>query len=413
MQSLSIPRKKRILILVSRGGGGHKTAGEAIQKTLEDAYDVEVNAVLADILKPMDTLNVLTRGSFTGEDLYNFLLQRHQKKLLQGMIHCGKYVMNSCRIERIFDRYLSNLSERPDLIISPTPFINYGVACSAHRHDIPFIIVPTDLDGSTFLHGFPKTPTPFNLKLALAYDDPLIREATFQKTRFSDEQIFIMGFPIRPACTHKYSPEQEAQIRASFHLFESHHTITLVMGAVGGNLILNHVKSLTSLNPRAHGFNLQLNVCAGSNKTIACKVHDFLLSQGARCIGSHTFILPSGFVIHLRGYIPNLIDLMAVSDLIITKTGSCTVNEAIYLEKKVVLDNTERSTARYLAWERFNIPFVEKHRVGLAFSDSRQLPMLIPSLLKYPERGSSILERPPFEKNLRTLVKQLLTSSPL
>ena len=180
------------------------------------------------------------------------------------------------------------------------------------------------------------------------------------------------------------------------------------MGAVGGNLIFNHLKSMISLDPRVHGMHLEINVCTGHNKKMASKIQDLLHAQGARSLEHNAFVLPSGLVVHVRGYISNLIDLMAVSDLIITKTGSCTVNEAIYLDKKLLLDYTERSTARYLAWEQFNIPFVEKYGLGLPFTDSRQLPMLIPSLLKYPEKSKSTLERPPFEENLRTLVQSMI-----
>lgn len=408
IQPLSLFRKKKVLVLVSRGGGGHKTAGVAIQEILGDSYDIEINYVLEDILRQMDMLNLLTKGRFTGEDLYNFLLQRHQQKLLRWMTHAGKRQMNSQRIERIFDRYLAKLPQLPDLIISPTPFINYGVACAAHRYDIPFIVVPTDLDGSTFLLGFPESPTPLNFKLALPYDDPLIRQTTLQKITLRDDQIILTGFPVRPSCSHKYSSQEKKQIRSSFHLFESHTTLTLVMGALGGNLLLEHVKALIAFDPRVHGLHLQLNVCTGHNEKVTSKIRDLLLTNGARSMGQCAFMLPSGFIIHLRGYIPNLIDLMALSDLIITKPGSCTVNEAIYLEKKVILDNTAKSSARCLAWEQFNIPFVEKYGLGVSFSDSRQLSMLIPSFLKYPDKSQAILERPLFQDNLRTLVQHLI-----
>lgn len=406
IQPFSVSQKKKILVLVSRGGGGHKTAGDAIQQILGDSYDVEINYVLETILKPMDFLNLATQGRFTGEDLYNFLLQRHQQKLLQWMLHAGKHHMNNQRIEKIFDKYLRSLSQLPDLIISPTPFINYGIACAAHRYDIPFIVIPTDLDGSTFLFGFPKNPTPLNFKLALPYDDPWIRKATLQNIPIRDDQIAITGFPVRPACHHKYSFLEKQQIRAAFQLFESHSVITLIMGAVGGNLMLEHVRALTQLDPRVHGLHLQLNVCTGHNQKMASKIKNLLLAKGALPIKEDTFILPSGLVIHLRGYVSNLIDLMAVSDLIITKTGSCTVNEAIYLEKKMILDNTEKSSARCLPWEQFNIPFIEKYGLGLSFSDSEQLPMLVPSLLKYPDKSNKILHCRHFGHQIAHLVAE-------
>ncbi len=408
IQPFSYARKKKILVLISRGGGGHKSAGEALQEILGDAYDVEINYVFDDILKSVDTLHLLTQGKFTGEDLYNFLLKNNQKKFLRWMINHGKKVMRSAPIKRAFDRFFDSLPQLPDLIISPTPMCNYGAACSAQKYDIPFLIIPTDLDGSTFLNGFPETSTHVNFKIALPYDDQEIRARTFENKKLRDDQICVTGFPVKPSCSRKYSTQEKDQIRKAFHLSNSHKTITLIMGAVGGKLLLSHLKSILALHPQEHGLQLELNVCTGRNNKIGAKINDYLLRQGASRLHHGAYLMPSGMIIHVRGYLSNLAELMAVSDLVITKTGSCTVNEAIYLEKKVILDNTEQSTARFFAWEEFNIPFVEKYGLGLSFTDARQLPMLIASLLKYPEKPGPVLERPPFEENLRALVQSML-----
>src|SRR5271167_1203584 len=82
-------RKKKILVLVSRGGGGHKTAGDSLKQILGDSYDIETNYIFGDILGNIDILNRVTRGKFTGEDLYNFFLRNHQKTLLKMMIKEG------------------------------------------------------------------------------------------------------------------------------------------------------------------------------------------------------------------------------------------------------------------------------------------------------------------------------------
>lgn len=404
----SLARKKKILVLISRGGGGHKTAGDSLKQILGNDYDVEINPVLADILGVIDPINRITRGHFTGEDLYNLLLKGHWNRTLKWMVSFGPKCMKSQTIEKAFEKYLRSQIQPPDLIISPTPYINYGVACAAHRWDIPFLIIPTDLDGSPFLQGFPKQPTHHKIKVALSYDDPEIRRKTLQKTSLSDDQVTVTGFPVRPACLKKYSPEELQEIRSKFNLFESHQTVTLIMGAVGGNMLFDHVKILSELDPRQHQLHLQMNICVGHNQKMGNKIRNFLLDQGAKFLGRHTFLLPTGLVMHIRGYTKDLIELMAASDLIITKTGSCTVNEAIYLEKKLLLDNTSRSSARHLWWESFNIPFVQRHSLGYSFSDNEQLLMLIPSFLKYPERPQQKLELPNFEENILKVTRQMI-----
>ncbi len=403
-------RKKRILVLVSRGGGGHKTAADSLKQVLGDDYEIEINWVIADILRSLDALNRLTFGSYTGEDLYNLLLKRHLNKCLEWMMQVGKFFMRSDKVERAFEQYLSEQFPLPDLIISPTPYINYGIACAAHRWNIPFLIVPTDLDGSSFLLGFPREHLSDDFKIAMAYNDPHLVETTLQNMALREDQYAITGFPVRPACLRKYSEDELKSIRAKFYLFESHKTATLVMGAVGSNLIYEHVRVMSQLDPRSHHLQLQMNICVGQNQRMGKKIRKLLLNRGAKFLGKHTFLLPSGLVMHIRGFTKDIIELMAASDLIITKTGSCTVNEAIYLEKKLLLDNTKRSSARHLSWEKFNIPFVEKNGFGYGFTHSKQLLMLIPSLLKYPDRPKKDLELPNFEENIVRLVKQMIGS---
>jgi len=401
-------RKKKILVLVSRGGGGHKTAAMAIQEILGDTYDIEINYVLQDILQRADILNIITRGRFTGEDLYNFFLKRHQKKCLTWMIKQREKRMTSRTIERLFDNYLFHLSHKPDLIISPTPFINYGIACATSRYKIPFLIMPTDLDGSTFLDGFPQETTGLNFMLSLPYDDQQVLETTLQKRVVAAHQIQIGGFPVRPASCHTYTLQQQKQLRANFHLLDGHKTVTLIMGALGGNLIVDHVRALLRMNPALHGLAVEINICTGDNQKVGKKVEKLLHKQGAKEAREGSFVLPSGLVLHLRGYLPNLIELMAVSDLLITKPGSCTVNEAIYLGKKVIVDNTKHSTARCLPWEAFNISFVEKNGLGSSFTDCRQLPMLVLSLLKFTPTATDAPIRPCLGSALPQIVRSII-----
>ena len=82
----SLARKKKILVLISRGGGGHKTAGDSLKQILGNDYEVEINPVLADILGTIDPFNRITRGHFTGEDLYNLLLKSHWNRVLRWMV---------------------------------------------------------------------------------------------------------------------------------------------------------------------------------------------------------------------------------------------------------------------------------------------------------------------------------------
>lgn len=405
----SLIRKKKILVLISDGGGGHKAAGESLKDILGREYNVSIVNVFSEILQPLDTLHWLTRGHFSGETLYNFCLRRHHSRLIHLIAQYGPRRMTPKSIFKAFNRFLSDSSQIPDLVISTTPFVNSGIASATQKWDIPLIILPTDLDGSTFLYKFPSKMLFSNVKIALAYDDQDIRKTTFEKTSVGEDRVVITGFPVRPKCMRKYTPSDIAHFNRKHNLFENFQTVTLIMGAVGGNLIFEHAKTLAEFDPRPHNLSLQINICVGQNNAIAAKIRSYLIEQGATPLSHSTLMTPYGLVIHLRGFTKDIIEIMAASDIIITKTGSCTVNEALYLRKPVLLDNTPKSTARHLWWENFNIPFVEKHGLGHAFKDPRQLHMLIPSILKYPiGKEGRKLEFPNFERNIFKLVRELL-----
>lgn len=250
-----------------------------------------------------------------------------------------------------------------------------------------------------------------NLKVGLAYDDPDIHSVTFQHTKIPAHQLEVMGFPIRPACQKKYTAEELKTLRQKYELREHYHTVTLMMGALGGNLIFEHTKQLIHLDRQLYKLPLQFNICMGQNKKIGAKITTYLKDKGAISIGPFSYLLPSGMLFHIRPFTPAIIELMAASDVIITKTGSCTVNEALYLEKKLLLDNTQHSTARYLWWEKFNIPFVQKHHLGHAFTDSKQLNMLLPSLLNYAEKKESHFSYPNFKENIQKVVQKMMDLS--
>ena len=100
-------KKKRILVLISDGGGGHKAAGEALKEILGGIYEVEVVNPLSQMLRPIDFLSILTFGKFTAEDLYNLLLRRGHHRFIKILFcHVGPYYMRSKikRVEKLFNK---------------------------------------------------------------------------------------------------------------------------------------------------------------------------------------------------------------------------------------------------------------------------------------------------------------------
>ena len=79
--AIKVPRldnssiKKKILILSSKGGGGHTCAANAISNYLKNDYEVVVVNVFCDILGDCDPIKKISFGHSDAEDSYNFLLK--------------------------------------------------------------------------------------------------------------------------------------------------------------------------------------------------------------------------------------------------------------------------------------------------------------------------------------------------
>jgi UDP-N-acetylglucosamine:LPS N-acetylglucosamine transferase len=419
--SNDISKKKRILILISEGGGGHKAAGEALKEILGEAYDVEIrNAIIETEL---DGISRFTRGICTSEDLYNFFLRRGLHRALKIFAKMGlRYmVIRKRRMQCIFENFLNEIgSKAPDLIISTVPMINGGLVVAAYNKNIPFLIMPTDLDTDTFLSGMEDIDHDANTKFvfALPYDDPDLYLKAVLESNLKSKHLEVTGFPVRRACQKRYTPEEIHLLKKKHGMAEGDwHTITLIVGAVGGDVIIKYAKEIVALKSRELSFPIEINVCVGRNQKVGRKIIHWCLQKGGKLIKKEqnftSLLTKENVLLHIRGFTRDVIEVMACSELIITKTGSCSVNEAIYLGKKLLLDNTKYSSARHIWWEGFNVSFVKKHGLGDAFNDLEELKIKTLDLLIKNNTASSSQREftlPNFEENIINLVSKMIFS---
>ena len=294
--------------------------------------------------------------------------------------------------------------------------MNSGLLTAAHRLNIPFYLVTTDLDSKTFLLGFDKIDREIlkGFKASLPYERPEIVLQVFKHSILEPKDLVFSGFPVRPACQKEYTPEEIERFKSYFGMSPGKKIVTLVMGAIGSRTIFDHTKIIAKLQPSLCGGPFEVNICVGRNQKVQEKIVDWLLSEGGWFIQKRdermSILMPNGTVLHVRGFTSELIQIMACSDLIVTKTGSCSVNEAVYLGKKILLDNTPLSAARYLWWEQFNVHFVKRHSLGAVFTQSEELYSLIPFLLHHVNLPAKKLQLPDFQTNIANLVSSAFPS---
>ncbi len=340
VQSPSI-KKKKILVLCSNGGNGHNAAADALKTILHERYDFS-------IVYPIDELEIF--GVSSGESLYNLALRNGWTRSVNVV---SRYVA-----PKIFRRYKKKLeglivnhiqAQKPDLVISVIPFINLSASEAARKANIPYLIVTTDNDLQTFVHGLQGVSHP-NFKVVVGTHLWCSRSMLHQRN-IPDHLIEVIGLPVRPDFLIKKDPK----ILREQYKIPQHKPIILVMiGGAGGDTAYQYAKTLGKIQMGIH-----LIVCAGRNVEMAEDMRKIKLNP------SNTMT-----VLEFTDKVP---ELMAMADLIITKPGTLSTTESLVMRLPILMDCTNP----VISWEQANIDLIKNYGVGNYIKDFDQAEALI------------------------------------
>jgi UDP-N-acetylglucosamine:LPS N-acetylglucosamine transferase len=248
--------------------------------------------------------------------------------MLNLFVWFGGFLMKYFLSRKIQAAFHSMFSiKQPDMVISLVPYYN-TYAIRAFDDKKPFIIVCCDIDIRGYLFNWQKI-----YYKNLLFCMPVIsrKNRLYLEARCVEKkQTRFIGYPLRKGFYRK--PLENIQ----------NDTITLLLGGQGSVKCLQYLKKLIT-----YKYNITINVCIGYNETLVSKIKK-LPTPGNIRINTITFT-------------ENIVDILAVSDLIITKTGSCSIYETLSLQKPILMD----CTSTQLSWERENIAYVEKLGVGM------------------------------------------------
>lgn len=348
-----IENKKKIVIFTSTGGGGHMAATRALQSYLEDEYTII--PYFPNIEN--DPMKTMCFGFGDGEDAYNYLIMRKYYNVINLMAKGGIWYYKTYHdtVTHDFIEYLEKVS--PDLVISVTPFINKALLEATKAKKVPFLLMPTDLDMRTFIHNI-REPNYEKFHLALAFENTDIKRQV-DHARIPRKQTSVCGFPLREDF---FSPKDTANIKAQYNIPTEKPVVLVLMGAAGSYASYRYVKKLTLVDSPLH-----VIVALGRNELLRPKLEEL--------------ILPETMSLTVLGFTQDMADLMAVSDLCITKSGSVSFCEALYSNLPMLLDGT----SGVLRWERFNHRYTEDNNLGYIVKRYSAVAPLVTQLLNNPQ----------------------------
>lgn len=370
--------EKKILILSSNGGYGHNAAANTLKTVLGKKYEIKV-------MYPIDQLRIW--GVRSGEQIYNSMLQYGW---IRSMNAITKYVAPRLfrtrrkKVEQLVARYIE--MEKPDLIISLIPYVNFPASEAARKNGIPFLLVTTDNDLRNWVHGLHRVTHP-HFKVTIGSDLPSTR-SLLKERKISDECIETIGLPLRPDFKN---PKALSELYQEYQIPQDKPTILIIMGGAGAESALAYTKKIGRADMGAH-----LIIIGGKNENLVKKLKKIKLH-------------PSNSIT-VMGFTEKVSDLMALSDIIITKSGPGTINEAMAMQLPMLIDNTNK----LLSWERANIDLVMRYGIGERIKNYKEAKDLLQKYFKDPEHQKNIKEAfskiPPnqFQEKIPIIIDSML-----
>lgn len=314
---------RRVLLLTSDMGFGHRSAARAVETALHNRYPGQVET---EIINAFDHKSV---PGWLKEDPgnYNRMVREHPEFYQKGYQALNKPLPTTVYemgLTVILGEAVSDIVKQvaPDVIVATHP--NYLAPIKALRalrgYRVPVIAIVTDM-GDVHVMWFNDVSAYTLVPTQRVYDAAL-------ENKLSPDTVRMTGIPVNPALGDDTRPK--ADLRASLHL-DPQRTTVLVVGSQRVNNLMNAVTVLNHSN-----LPIQLiAVAGGDDETYAA-------------LQATDWHLP----VRLYNFTDDMPTLMRAADVIVCKAGGLMVNEALAAGLPLllidVIEGQETGNAEYV-----------------------------------------------------------------
>lgn len=378
-----VPARKKIVILTCHGGYGHMAACATLKNILVD-YDIHLFSPFDNGLKIVKTI---TFGALNSEDIYNKLLQNGWVGTLNFMARYSTPLIIDLNRKRIKRKIMQVLEkEKPDLLISVIPLLNYPASTVAMKAKIPYLFITLDANLKLWLRDFDRCKD-HNFLLTVGMRTPLINKQ-LKKKKIPPHKIKEVGIALRQDFFEKKDKEK---IREEWKIPANKPVLMVMMGGTGTSQLLRYIKQLTQLDIPVH-----LLACVGRNDSLIAQLNKIKR--------------PDNVTLGVIPFTTRISDLMSVSDIFITRPSPNACNEAMYSGVPIIIDQTVTT----LFWERATIDIVKQYGKGGVVKKMKQLNPMVKTFLSQPKpdvKKSGLLDLPRFETSIKTIVQDMIRTN--
>jgi UDP-N-acetylglucosamine:LPS N-acetylglucosamine transferase len=270
-----ISNKKKLLILMSDTGGGHRASAQALDQALKEQYPNKIDVTVMDIWtdhagwpfnKFVPMYRFLAKNPLLWQGFYNYGLFPPTKLFTELDSHRVCYQAFSRAIERANPDFV--VSVHPLCQLMPLSILREMNQRRVDKPRIPFVTVVTDL-GSAHPCWFDRRAD------AIYVPSNAVRDIAL-RNRIAPNKILMKGLPIRPAFWR--TPAAKAALRRTLGLVQDAKTVMLMGGGdgVGGleNIATEVADKLQTLDLKT-----QLLVICGHNHKLRQKLTDQLITH--------------------------------------------------------------------------------------------------------------------------------------
>lgn len=345
--------KKRVLILMSDTGGGHRAAAEAIRDALylqqgENAVAVEMVDVFRDYspapLKYAPELypRWINRSKESWGASYKLSNTKGSARILSTTIY--HTIENG--LKRMFREHPA------DVVVSVHSLVTRPAlkALMLKPYRPPFLVVVTDLV-STHLLWYEKRVERCLVPTRAAYQTGL-------DSGLTPAQLRVTGLPVHPRFIHGLTEKPEA--RAALGWDPDLPAILLVGGGDGMGPVYKTARAINARRLRC-----QLIIIAGRNNTLRQQLESEHWNQPTQVYGFRT----------------DMPVIMAATDILVTKAGPATITEACIAGVPMILYDAIPGQ------ETGNVDYVVSNQVGVFAPTPQQIGDTVTAWLKDGPEG--------------------------
>jgi 1,2-diacylglycerol 3-beta-galactosyltransferase len=350
---------KRVLLLISDTGGGHRSAADAIVAGLSEvdtgphgehfSFEYRIEDVAAHCSFPLSQLGPAYSAALRfAPPVYGALFHAtNGRRRFRNVIRLLEPLYRE-RLRKLFQSY------KPDVIVSVHPLLNHAALrarADAKMLQIPVITVVTDLGR---VHEGWLVPDVDAVVVPAREVYQRAREKGIPANR-----IYQLGHPVHPK--FEDISNTKAQCRIALGL-PADKTIALLMaGGEGGGKLLPTTLALAKSRLPLH-----MVVVTGRNAALRTK-----LDELARTLPTPMTVL---------GYCDNIPELMRAADLLVTKAGPGAIAEASLAEVPVVVYD-------FIPGQEYgNLKYVENNGIGVVALTGTDVVRRVRSIVGNVER---------------------------